>query len=503
VVYLPSTAPCKTFFTTHCPSYQKALRPRRRPRAPNSFFFPRVPRFSPPATEEQKLKLTSHVAEEVPSERKRRSPPGLPPGLSKKKDFSFPDACACPHTIFRMSSFDSKGGGNRELCPPPGWKAIGPRSVPTAFPLLSRFWLLMTRNLPRRGRPCPAETKKNKPGPWGHHKATDEVDFVIQSALRRGGVVPCERTSPTPFSALVVSNNKGRNISAKKKISTPHENETKILRSKPASPQVNVHPVTVFFRKTARGNPRKTAGPVSLWQFARRQQPFSHFIPFTRPPTLSFLGGGGGGGCQRNSISGTQQRCFRRYFHFPAATFVADWPISYAEPLRPPTTTKSRWRNRRSARGPRLGPSYPFSNPPPLQATLSQAPPAPGRREKRVRLRARRPSKLVPMALFPRPMADSSPAAHRPRPPAMHCGFLSFPASASAASCAKSTSLSHPCIPMEAEKTAAAKFFARTCTVHRIETDKKRSGRPRHRPPSIFFDGQRMFHLFLAKAKEP
>jgi Gluconate 2-dehydrogenase subunit 3 len=109
VVYFIDRA-LKTFFSETLPVYQKGLEAVQKTTAE---FFPGVPRFSA-ATEEQKLKIISHIAQE--SERPESGARRLAPGASP--DFF---QTLRVHTIFGFL-VDPEGGGNRDFV---GWKAIG------------------------------------------------------------------------------------------------------------------------------------------------------------------------------------------------------------------------------------------------------------------------------------------------------------------------------------------------------------------------------------------
>jgi gluconate 2-dehydrogenase gamma chain len=109
VVYFIDRA-LKTFFSDTLPIYQKGLEAAQKTTAE---LFPGVPRFSA-ATDEQKLKIFTHIAEE--SERENSGPRRLAPGTSE--DFF---QTLRVHTIFGFL-VDPEGGGNRDFA---GWKAIG------------------------------------------------------------------------------------------------------------------------------------------------------------------------------------------------------------------------------------------------------------------------------------------------------------------------------------------------------------------------------------------
>jgi gluconate 2-dehydrogenase gamma chain len=108
VVYFIDRA-LKTFFSDTLPIYQKGLEAAQKTTAE---LFPGVPRFSA-ATDEQKLKIFTHLAEE--SERENSGPRRLAPGASE--DFF---QTLRVHTIFGFL-VDPEGGGNRDFA---GWKAI-------------------------------------------------------------------------------------------------------------------------------------------------------------------------------------------------------------------------------------------------------------------------------------------------------------------------------------------------------------------------------------------
>lgn len=109
VVYFIDRA-LKTFFKEALPVYQKGLEAAQKT---TTELFPGVPRFSA-ATEEQKLKIFTHMASE--SEREASGSRRLAPGASE--DFF---QTLRVHTIFGFL-IDPEGGGNREFA---GWKAIG------------------------------------------------------------------------------------------------------------------------------------------------------------------------------------------------------------------------------------------------------------------------------------------------------------------------------------------------------------------------------------------
>jgi hypothetical protein len=109
VVYFIDHA-LKTFFSQALPVYQSGLEAVRKTTAE---LFPGVPRFSA-ATEEQKLKIFSHIVQE--SERPESGARRLAPGASP--DFF---QTLRTHTIFGFL-VDPEGGGNRDFV---GWKAIG------------------------------------------------------------------------------------------------------------------------------------------------------------------------------------------------------------------------------------------------------------------------------------------------------------------------------------------------------------------------------------------
>jgi Gluconate 2-dehydrogenase subunit 3 len=109
VVYFIDRA-LKTFFSDALPVYQKGLEDVQKTAAE---LFPGVPRFSA-ATEEQKLKIFTHIAGE--SERPEGGTRRLTPGASP--DFF---QTLRVHTIFGFL-VDPEGGGNRDFA---GWKVIG------------------------------------------------------------------------------------------------------------------------------------------------------------------------------------------------------------------------------------------------------------------------------------------------------------------------------------------------------------------------------------------
>jgi gluconate 2-dehydrogenase gamma chain len=109
VVYFIDRA-LKTFFSEALPVYQKGLEAAQKT---TTELFPGVPRFSA-ATEEQKLKIFTHIAGE--SERQEGGTRRLAPGASP--DFF---QTLRVHTIFGYL-VDPEGGGNRDFV---GWKAIG------------------------------------------------------------------------------------------------------------------------------------------------------------------------------------------------------------------------------------------------------------------------------------------------------------------------------------------------------------------------------------------
>lgn len=108
VVYFIDRA-LKTFFSETLPVYQKGLDAVQKSTAE---LFPGVPRFSA-ATEEQKLIIFSHIAEESerPESGARRLAPGASPDFFQSLRI---------HTIFGYL-VDPEGGGNRDFV---GWKAI-------------------------------------------------------------------------------------------------------------------------------------------------------------------------------------------------------------------------------------------------------------------------------------------------------------------------------------------------------------------------------------------
>lgn len=109
VVYFIDRA-LNSFFKDALPTYKKGLEDARKTTAE---LFPGVARFSA-ATEEQKLKIFSHIAEE--SELEKSGPRRLAPGATP--DFF---QTLRVHTIFGFL-VDPEGGGNRDFA---GWKAIG------------------------------------------------------------------------------------------------------------------------------------------------------------------------------------------------------------------------------------------------------------------------------------------------------------------------------------------------------------------------------------------
>jgi gluconate 2-dehydrogenase gamma chain len=109
VVYFIDRA-LNTFFSEALPVYQRGLVATQKTTAE---LFPGVASFSA-ATEEQKLKIFTHIAEE--SERQNDGPRRLAPGASQ--DFF---QTLRVHTIFGFL-VDPEGGGNRDFV---GWKAIG------------------------------------------------------------------------------------------------------------------------------------------------------------------------------------------------------------------------------------------------------------------------------------------------------------------------------------------------------------------------------------------
>jgi len=109
VVYFIDRA-LKTFFSDTLPVYQNGLQALQKTTAE---LFPGVPRFSA-ATEEQKLKIFSHIVQE--SERPESGARRLAPGDSP--DFF---QTLRVHTIFGFL-VDPEGGGNRDFV---GWKTIG------------------------------------------------------------------------------------------------------------------------------------------------------------------------------------------------------------------------------------------------------------------------------------------------------------------------------------------------------------------------------------------
>lgn len=109
VVYFIDRA-LKTFFSEALPVYQKGLEDAQKTTAK---LYPGVARFSA-ASEEQKLKIFAHIAEE--SELEKSGPRRLAPGATP--DFY---QTLRVHTIFGFL-VDPEGGGNRDFA---GWKAIG------------------------------------------------------------------------------------------------------------------------------------------------------------------------------------------------------------------------------------------------------------------------------------------------------------------------------------------------------------------------------------------
>jgi gluconate 2-dehydrogenase gamma chain len=109
VVYFIDRA-LKTFFSEALPVYQRGLEATQKT---TNELFPGVASFSV-ATEEQKLKIFTHIADE--SERQKDGPRRLAPGASE--DFF---QTLRVHTIFGFL-VDPEGGGNRDFV---GWKAIG------------------------------------------------------------------------------------------------------------------------------------------------------------------------------------------------------------------------------------------------------------------------------------------------------------------------------------------------------------------------------------------
>lgn len=109
VVYFIDHA-LKTFFAAALPVYQKGLESTQKTTAD---LFPGLASFSA-ATEEQKLKIFAHIAEE--SELEKSGPRRLAPGATP--DFF---QTLRIHTIFGFL-VDPEGGGNRDFA---GWKVIG------------------------------------------------------------------------------------------------------------------------------------------------------------------------------------------------------------------------------------------------------------------------------------------------------------------------------------------------------------------------------------------
>jgi Gluconate 2-dehydrogenase subunit 3 len=139
VVYFIDRA-LKTFFSEALPVYQKGIGAAQKTTAE---LFPGVPRFSA-ATEEQKLKIFTQIAEE--SERPKDGPLGLAPGTSP--DFF---QTLRVHTIFGFL-VDPEGGGNRDYV---GWKAIG-RDPSHSFSAPFGFY---DKDYPG-WQPVPGETEK-------------------------------------------------------------------------------------------------------------------------------------------------------------------------------------------------------------------------------------------------------------------------------------------------------------------------------------------------------
>ena len=139
VVYFIDRA-LKTFFSDALPVYQKGLEAAEKTTAE---LFPGVTRFSA-ATEEQKLKIFSHIAEE--SERPESGARRLAPGGSP--DFF---QTLRVHTIFGFL-VDPEGGGNRDFV---GWKAIG-RDPSHSFSAPFGFY---DKDYPG-WQPVPGETEK-------------------------------------------------------------------------------------------------------------------------------------------------------------------------------------------------------------------------------------------------------------------------------------------------------------------------------------------------------
>jgi gluconate 2-dehydrogenase gamma chain len=139
VVYFIDRA-LKTFFSDALPVYQKGLEAAQKT---TTELFPGVPRFSA-ATEEQKLKIFTQIAEE--SERPESGARRLAPGASP--DFF---QTLRVQTIFGFL-VDPEGGGNRDFV---GWKAIG-RDPSHSFSAPFGFY---DKDYPG-WQPVPGETEK-------------------------------------------------------------------------------------------------------------------------------------------------------------------------------------------------------------------------------------------------------------------------------------------------------------------------------------------------------
>jgi gluconate 2-dehydrogenase gamma chain len=139
VVYFIDRA-LKTFFSDALPVYQKGLEAAQKTTAE---LFPGVPRLSA-ATEEQKLKIFTQIAEE--SERPESGARRLAPGASP--DFF---QTLRVQTIFGFL-VDPEGGGNRDFV---GWKAIG-RDPSHSFSAPFGFY---DKDYPG-WQPVPGETEK-------------------------------------------------------------------------------------------------------------------------------------------------------------------------------------------------------------------------------------------------------------------------------------------------------------------------------------------------------
>jgi gluconate 2-dehydrogenase gamma chain len=139
VVYFIDRA-LKTFFSDALPVYQKGLEAVQKTTAE---LFPGVPRFSA-ATEEQKLKIFTQIAEE--SERQKDGPGRLGPG--GPEDFF---QTLRVHTIFGFL-VDPEGGGNHDYA---GWKTIGRDPAHTFSPPFGFY----DKDYPG-WQPVPGETEK-------------------------------------------------------------------------------------------------------------------------------------------------------------------------------------------------------------------------------------------------------------------------------------------------------------------------------------------------------